>query len=196
MSLPTVPNPASWLRFPFLLVLAALFAGGVAATEAPLVPPSASATAQRDAMAKLKTMIGDWTGSGWMQLPQGRVEFHGTEKVQFKLDGLTILVEGAFFHRDEAAGVDRPVHTTLGVIWFDPASQAYRFRSWLATGAGGEHSLELIEDGWRWEIPTPYGQIRYTTRFTADTWHEIGERSAGGEWHQFFEMTLRRPPSS
>lgn len=159
------------------------------------IPPEVAVEEQRSAIEKLTMMIGRWEGTGWIVGPQGRMEFRGSEHVQLKLHGVALLVEGAFFHRDPATGEEKPSHTTLGVINFDPKSQTYRFRSWLATGTSGEHELQLTDDGWRWEMSFPGRMIRYTTRFEAQQWIEIGEMSAdGANWRQFFAMTLTKLP--
>jgi hypothetical protein len=46
----------------------------------------------------------------------------------------------------------------------------------------------------QWTLQTPSTTIRYTLRFTAKTWHEIGEFSADGgqTWQQNFQMDLYR----
>ena len=145
------------------------------------------------AMAKLDSMAGNWAGEGWMDFGGRRVPFRGTEVVQKKLNGLALLVEGSFFARPEGADRDIPVHTTLAVVSYDPTTQKYRFNTWLATGTSGEHELVLIPDGWKWELDTPRGRVRYTTTLSeAGRWLEIGERQVNGEWKQFFEMTLKK----
>jgi hypothetical protein len=148
--------------------------------------------AQIEAMAKLAHMAGEWNGEGWMDMGARRATFRGGERVQSKLDGSVMLVEGSFFSTIGEREV--PVHTTLGVIWFDPASKKYRFNTWLATGTAGQHELELLESGWRWQLETPRGgTMRYTTKLTEDEWLEIGERSTDGStWTQFFEMKLKK----
>ena len=159
-------------------------------------PPPMQAEVQREAMRRLAYMVGEWEGEGWMQSPQGRHAFRGGERVQAKLDGLALLVEGDFT-APGPDGTPMPVHRTLGVISFDPRAGAYRFRTWLATGSSGEHTLELTADGWRWHIDTPEGRIRYATRFSDDGgWHEVGEMERAGAWRQFFEMRLQRRSAS
>jgi hypothetical protein len=145
---------------------------------------------QRAAMAKLDYMVGNWQGTGWIQRGT-RETFTGGENVQRKLDGLALLVEGDFAATD-APG--RSVHKTLGVIYYDPKTRKYRFDTWLAAGSHGEHELELLDDGWRWELTYPGGTIRYTMRRgTGGDWFEIGERSPNGTtWSKFFEMTLKK----
>src|SRR5262245_19273440 len=113
---------------------------------------------QRTAMAKLDYMVGDWQGTGWIQRG-ARETFTGGERVQRKLDGLALLVEGDFAATDAPS---KSVHKTLGVIYYDTKTHKYRFDTWLAAGSHGEHELELLDDGWRWELAYPGGTIRYT----------------------------------
>jgi hypothetical protein len=151
--------------------------------------------AERAAMAKLSYMVGRWEGDGWMDMGRGREVFRGSETVQSKLRGVALLVEGDFSGKLGSSEAEGPVHTTLGVIYFDAKSAKYRFDSWLATGMAGERELTPTRDGWQWEIQTPQMRIRYTATFTPEQWFEIGERSAdGASWQKFFEMTLRKKP--
>lgn len=163
------------------------------AEETPQRPPRPEA--QLAAMKKLAYMAGEWKGSGWMDFGGRRLTFTGSERVQMKLDGLALLVEGAFFSRPEGATADVPVHTTLAVISFDPAAKKYRFNTWLAQGTSGEHELVVAENGWSWQLTHPRGTTRYTmSRPAEDEWLEIGERLAadGKSWQKFFEMRLTK----
>lgn len=161
--------------------------------------PSVQPERQRAAIDRLSAMVGDWRGEGWIEHGNGRSTFRGGERVQRKIDGLALLVEGNF-NDASASGAGSaqgaPVHNTLAVISFDPRTRKYRFTTWLATGSSGEHELELIDDGWRWMIVTPGATIRYSATFTGDEWLEIGEIHQGDRpWRQFFEMRLRRVAS-
>ncbi len=175
------------------MLATALFALAASAiAQAPRGMPTGDA--ERAAMAKLDYMAGRWEGDGWMDMG-GRHTFRGSETVQRKLRGVALVVEGDFTGKLGTSDVEGPVHTTLGVIYFDGKTSKYRFDSWLATGNFGERDLTLTADGWQWEMQTPQMRIRYTTKFTADQWFEIGERSAdGATWQKFFEMTLRKKP--
>ena len=175
------------------LLLILLFAAPslVAQETKPPAPPRPDA--QIAAIERLAYMTGTWRGEGWMEFGGRRTSFRGAEVVQQKLGGTALLVEGSFFARPPGSAADIPVHTTLGVITFDPKSETYRFRSWLATGTTGERELIVTDDGWRWEIESPRGTTRYVARFTPDgEWIETGERSSGDGWQKFFEMKLRK----
>jgi hypothetical protein len=156
--------------------------------------PDSLRTAQAAAMQRLDYMVGTWRGEGWIDYGGRRLTFRGSEQVQRKLDGLALLVEGNFLGRAPGAEREVPVHTTLAVISYAPATRRYQFDTWLASGAQGEHELLLADDGWQWEIRQPAGRIRYVMRLTPEgEWLETGERSADGTaWRQFFEMRLRK----
>jgi hypothetical protein len=172
---------------------------GDLAARPPASPPGAPAppTEQLEAMAKLRYLVGEWRGAGWIEMQPGRrLEFRGGERVQEKLGGLALLVEGRFTATPPGATQEVPVHTTLAVISYDPRAKKYLFDTWLATGTSGDHELVLTESGWHWEIRHPGGVVRYTFhRGPQGEWIEIGERSADGTtWSKFFEMTLRKEP--
>ncbi len=155
------------------------------------VPP-AQGVAPADAMKRLAFLEGRWKGEGSMAMGPGpRVAFQQTEVVAFKAGGAVVAVEGNGTHQG------RPVHQAFAVIAYDPATQGYRMRSWLANGLSKDFVLELKAQGhgytWGWEDPRA-GKIRYAMTLTPEgKWVETGERSADGTtWVSFFEMTLTR----
>ena len=167
----------------------------VCAAAAPAQMQAPTGEAERTAMARLAYMAGRWTGEGWMDMGGGRHAFRGGEVVQSKLRGAVLLVEGDFTGKVGEGGREGPVHTTLGVIFYDARAGKYRFHTWLATGQAGQYELVPKPDGWQWELELPQMRIRYTSKFTAGEWFEIGERSTDGtNWQKFFEMTLRKAP--
>jgi hypothetical protein len=177
-------------------ILAGVALSCMVVSSAAAQPPNpARLGAQKAAVSKLAFLAGKWQGDGWIEFGGRRATFTGGEHVQSKHDGLTLLVEGAFFTRIPGTDRDIPVHTTLAVIAFDPETSKYRFSTWLATGAAGVHDLKAMNDGFQWEIRTPQGVMRYTMTLTKDDeWFEIGEQSADGtsNWQRFFEMRLRK----
>ena len=149
------------------------------------------------AMKRLEYLEGNWKGEGWMlNAAGGRDTFRGGEIVQRKLGGVALLVEGSFVGRAPGADRDVPVHTTLGVISYDVETKTYRFSTWLATGGSGVRELMVTAEGWRWEIRSPQGVIRFNMTLTpTGEWLEVGERSRDGKnWQSFFEMRLRKTP--
>ena len=141
--------------------------------------------AQLAAMAKLDYMAGNWQGDGWMDMGGRRMTFRGGEKIQKKLNGVALLVEGSFFAKPEGAPTEIPVHTTLGVMYYDPKTSTYRFSSWLANGGAGAAELTVTDGGWSWKTESG---VTFTMKLTDGQWVETGE--IGGK--QFFEMRLKK----
>ncbi|HEX6203292.1 MAG TPA: hypothetical protein VF100_09835, partial [Thermoanaerobaculia bacterium] len=126
--------------------------------------------------------------------PGGRATFSSREVVEARLGGRVLVVEG--LHRSPMPDHPEPVvvHHALGVLSHDEGD-AYRFHTWLANGHGGDFAARLTGDGvlvWGYDDPRR-GEVRYTITIAGGTWREAGEaRRDGGEWHPFFEMTLRK----
>src|SRR5438552_690684 len=101
----------------------------MAQTQAPNIE------AQRAAMKKLSFLIGEWSGEASAARGPGVVlELSQTEVVQFKLDGLVLMIEGV--GRTKSDG--KPALQALGLITFEDARGTYRMRAyndgrWLET---------------------------------------------------------------
>lgn len=141
-------------------------------------------TAQQ-ALYKLSFIIGEWEGEGWMIGRDGqKYSFNQTEKVQYKLDGTAILIEG--IGRSDG----QVIHNAMAVLRYDQPEDSYRFNSYLATGLQGDFKAELIEDAFYWY---PNENIRYIIRLNdQEQWFEIGEIRRNDNWFQFFEMSLNK----
>jgi hypothetical protein len=90
---------------------------------------------------------------------------------------------------------DRVVHSALGVITRDAATGAYRIRAFRADGHMVDTVIEIGDGSYRWGFEDPRaGRIRYSVRFSADTWEEEGEisRDDGATWMPFMAMKLTR----
>ena len=174
----------------FLSALAAIaLLCGTMLAQAPPAPDPAAQAAQ---IKKLDFMVGEWQGEGWMDMPGGaRETFTSWEKVQSKLEGVALLVEG--LHKSKATG--KVVHQTLAILSFDEAAKNYRFRTSLANGRSGDYTGKVVADNvFEWGMDTPRGRIRYTIKLNdKGEWSEVGEFSADStNWRKFFEMTLRK----
>lgn len=172
------------------MIAAALLAlSSPAAAGEPAQPAPAAGLSQR--MAPLANLVGEWRGSGWMMMPDGtRQSFESRETVTPRLSGHALLVEGRHFAPGNS---QQPVHDAMAMITWDQRAGAYRFRSALASGMGGDFPLEVAPGRFAWRIDSPGGRIDYVAEFTRDTWTERGSRTgADGSKLDFFEMTLRR----
>lgn len=186
-------------RTAVLTLLPALFAASVAAAppraaetserEAERAPVQREAIAQqREAMAALARLDGEWRGTATATLPSG--EQHTmvqTERVGPLLGGTLRLIEGRGYAADGT-----PVFHAVAVLSYDVARQAYSMRSYAA-GQAGDFPFRATADGFEWEIPSPAGTTRYRARVTDGHWEQSGERLVEGQPPQrMFEMQLTR----
>lgn len=162
------------------------------------ITPAAAEAAETNApseigqrMQPLSWMVGEWHGVGWMLGPNGsRRDFTSREIVTSRLNGNALLVEGEHRQGGETRAV---VHDAMAMLTWDADRAAYRFRTALADGHGGDYPLELRANGFTWTMTLPQGRIDYQIDYQGDRWIERGFRSvANGKQVQFFEMTLSR----
>lgn len=176
-------------KFNILLILALLTFTAVSHAQRPQPP-----VRQQAEMKKLDFLVGSWQGDGWMMFgPNDRRTFTSGEVVESDLDGTILTVRG--LHKSKIPGSDREItiHNAFGVISFDTTSQSYHFQHYQATGQEGNSVGRFINGAFQWSLKDPTGaDIRFTISINdKGQWHEIGERSGnGGNWYQFFEMTL------
>jgi hypothetical protein len=115
-----------------------------------------------------------------------------TEDVQYKLDGLVLLIEGTGRNKSDGKTVFR----ALGTVSFDEERGAYKFRAYN-DGRYLETDLDLAEDGkgftWGFEM----GQIKthYVMRLNQKgEWTEVGEVTIGGQPpRKFVELRVGKP---
>jgi hypothetical protein len=140
-------------------------------------------------MAKLPPLVGIWKGEGWIRTGPGEQQrFVGQERVEYRLEGRAILIEGKHWTPDRT----RLVHDALAILTFDPASKNYLFRTQVAGRTPGDYRGHMEGDAFVWEMPNPRGDIRYVIRIEHDEWIEIGAMKSGEDWLPFFEMRLKR----
>lgn len=159
-------------------------------------PPSPDLAQQREHMAQLRFLQGTWQGSGWMEWQPGqRSSFSGSEKVETRLDGLILIVEGQHTVRIPNEGTERVIHHALGVLSWDEAAGHYRFDTRLIDGYSAAGTGRMQDGKFVWSPGKSNGmETRYTIGLDDEgRWSEIGERSQDGKtWKQFFAMTLER----
>ena len=162
-----------------------LIAPMVAAQE---IQPTGSAE-QRDAIAALSFMDGEWRGQAVSYGPGGvRTELIQTERVGPLLGGSVRVVEGRGYDADGATAFN-----ALGVISWNETEDRYEFSAW-ANGRHGIYDLQRTDSGFVWEVPAgPGAVIRYNATVQDGVWHEVGDYvREGGQPMRFFEMTLTR----
>lgn len=152
-----------------------------------------------DEMRKLDWWLGEWSGPASIQMGPGKPQqVLQSERVQSKLGGRVIVVEGLGKRMMEDGSAGEVVHDALAVISYDEKAKQYVFDAWTARDGHVRAWLEAGEKQTaKWGFETPQGaKIRYSIQLTeAGEWSEIGEFSRDGtQWLKFFEMTLKKKP--
>jgi len=149
---------------------------GLTATAQPAAQ-SASAV-QQGAMKKLAFMAGRWSGPITITEEHGApLQLTQTEDVQYKLDGLLLLVEGK---STDAGG--KTAFSALAVISYDDATQAYRIRAYH-DGRYVDAELKVLADGFSWGFPAGPVQVTNTVRLNSK-----------GEWQETTDVQFGSNP--
>jgi hypothetical protein len=131
--------------------------------------------AQKEAMQKLAFIVGNWRGPATVVLGRGEpLQLTQTELVQYKLDGLIMLVEGAGL---DAEG--KVVFSALATISYDDATGTYRFRA-HNRGRYLETELKVSEKGFSWGYTAGPLTVENVMTLDADgTWVETTDAKFG-----------------
>jgi len=173
-----------------------LFLAALVATAAAQMPSPPDRDAKLGAMRELDFLVGDWRGSGWMQMgPQMRIDFKSREIVERKLGGMIVAIEGIHEGVPPGSTDSVTVHHAFAVLSYDAQAKKYRFRSWLENGLAGDYEATVNAGTLEWGYEDPRrGRIRYIIRLDdKGQWQETGDFSKDGTtWMPFFAMTLSR----
>jgi hypothetical protein len=137
--------------------------------------------AQRAAMKKLSFLAGEWAGEARVLRGPGEpMELIQTEKAQYKLDGLLLMIEGV--GRTKSGG--QPALRALGIISYDDESQTYHMRAF--------NDGRFLET----EVRIPPGSQSLTWGFALG---EISTKSVlriddSGAWTELHEITIGSQP--
>lgn len=171
---PSFPIP----RFSSGMCLAGVFTFSLSFTAAAQQPVSNGADIQREAMHKLAFLAGRWSGPvNIIRGPGESLHLTQSENVQYKLDGLVLLIEGKSISADGKAQF-----SALATISFDDATRTYRIRAYN-NGHYLDTELSLLADGFSWGFPA--GPVR-----VVNTMH----LTAKGEWKEATEATMDNAP--
>jgi hypothetical protein len=159
-----------------LLVVAVVIAPGLALPAQQ--PESPSVNAQRDAMHKLSFLVGHWSGPITINRGPGEVlHLTQTEDVEYKLDGLVLLIEG----RSTSAN-GKVVFSALATVAYDDASHAYNFRAYNE-GRYLDTNLSVPSNGFSWGFASGPAHIVNKMHLTDK-----------GQWDEVTEVTLGPNP--
>ena len=146
---------------------------------------------QRIAMKKLSFLVGSWSGEAHVQrAANAPTTLAQTEEVQFKLDGLALVIEGTGTLTDHT-----PVLQALGIISYEDETDTYHIRAWN-DGRFLESDVQLLEDGksLRWGFGV--GHIRSSSLLQIDKegqWTETAELIIGSDPpKKLMDLTVRR----
>jgi hypothetical protein len=151
----------------------------------------------KEKMKVFTSWTGRWQGEGSMQMGPGEPKKSSIdERIEFKLDGMILQVEGIGKTIDPATKQESVVHHAFAILSFDKGTSQYKFRTYLKDGRSTQAWFNVVSDNnYQWGFDTPQGKIRYTIVMNppAKTWSEIGEFSADGTtWRKFFDMNLKK----
>ncbi|MGA8087739.1 MAG: hypothetical protein WCA10_10555 [Terracidiphilus sp.] len=150
-------------------------------------PQTSSVAAQREAMKKLAFLAGNWSGPVSISRGPGEpLKLTQTESVQFKLDGLVLLIQG------KSAGPDgKAQFQALATVSYDDAAHVYRFRAYN-DGRYVDTELTVNPDGFAWGFNAGPAKIQNTMHLNPKgEWHETTDVSfASNPPHRSVEMLL------
>jgi len=172
-----------------ILLLAATFA--FAAIGSTAQPSPNSLDAQRAAMQKLAFLAGRWSGPVTIARGPGEpLRLTQSEDVQFKLDGLVLLVQG-----QSTGPAGRVEFQALATVAYDDAAHAYRIRAYNG-GHYVDTELSVLPEGFSWGFPAGPAKVVNTMHLTAKgEWRETSEVAfSSNPPHRSVEMLLVHKP--
>ena len=141
-------------------------------------PVSNDVDAQREAMRKISFLAGHWSGPITIVRGPGEpLHLTQTENIEYKLDGLVLLVEGKSTSAD-----GKVLFSALATITYDDASHIYRFRAY-SDGRYLDTECSVAANGFSWS-------------FTAGPAHIVNAMhlTSKGEWAEVTEVTIGSNP--
>ena len=154
-------------------------------------PPSNSVDVQREAMHKLSFLAGHWSGPVTIVRGPGEpLHLAQTEDVEYKLDGLVLLIQG------KSTSADGQVpFSALATVAYDDASHTYHFRAYNA-GHYLDTELSVPTNGFSWSFTSGPAHIVNTMHLTAKgEWDEVTDVTVGSNPpHRSVEMHLQHQP--
>jgi hypothetical protein len=169
--------------------LAAAFVASFGLSLAAQQPGANGVDLQREAMRKLSFLAGHWSGPiTIIRGPGEPIRLTQTENVEYKLDGVVILIEGKSTDADGKAQFN-----ALATIAYDDASHTYHLRAYN-NGHYLDTELSVPANGFSWSYAAGPAQIVNTMHLTdKGEWNEVTDVTVGGNPpHRSVEMLLQR----
>jgi hypothetical protein len=152
----------------------------------------------KEKMKSFTSWIGRWQGNGEIRMGPGEPKRSVVdERIESKLDGTLLLIEGIGKSTDPITKQENIAHHALAILSYDQTSEQYKFNSYLQDGRSTQAWFNVLEENkYQWGFEAGGNNIRYS--ITLDpiqhTWNEVGEfsRDKGTTWLKFFEMNLKK----
>jgi hypothetical protein len=114
----------------------------------------------KEKMKIFDAWVGHWQGEGQMQMGPGEPKKSSVdEKIESKLDGIVLLIEGIGKAEDPSTKKPTVVHHALATLSYDMITSQYKFRSFLKDGRSTDAWLISTGEGkfqWGFDIPKPH----------------------------------------
>jgi hypothetical protein len=151
-------------------------------------PGSSSVHVQLEAMRRLSFLTGHWSGPVTIIRGPGEpLRLTQSEDVEYKLDGLVLLIEG------KSTGADGQVEfSALATIAYDDVSHSYRFRAYN-DGNYLDTELSAPVNSFSWSFTAGPAHIVNTMHLTdKGEWDEVTDETVGtNPPHRSMEMQLQ-----
>ena len=170
--------PITTFRNSLILPILLLVSGAFGRSLASQAPAPNGVDVQQEAMQKLSFLAGRWSGPVTIVRGPGEpLHLTQTEDVQYKLDGLVLLVEGKSTDADGKASF-----SALATVAYDDATHTYHFRAYNS-GRYLDTELSIVGNGFSWG-------------FTAGPAHVVNAMhlTDKGEWNEVTETTIGSNP--
>jgi hypothetical protein len=147
-------------------LLLAAYVGVIALAQ----PQQPNVAAQREAMKKLEFLVGRWQGPASVSRGPGEpLRITQSENVQFKLDGLVLLIEGEGRNAD-----GKVVFGALATVVYDDTTSTFRFRA-HSDGRYLDTELKVEANGFSWGYTAGPVKVSNTMRLNEGEWIETTE---------------------
>ena len=141
-------------------MISVLFLGTLLAQQ-----PDYQAAKQREEVAKLSFIVGEWEGKGWFAGGPQKTVVDSYEKVELKAGGTALFITG--LHRMTPPGSERPVtvHDAAAMLYYDLEKSSLSMRAQLASGAISLPSRSILAKGFPGRSIGRMAQARLTRWF-------------------------------
>ncbi len=150
---------------------------------------------QKEAIQKLRWMIGNWTGKSFVNMDDEKRVTHIRETVQSSLDGTILLINVRATDADSISHKQSLAYTSFSVVSYDITNKKYRWTSWRTNGRDYEEEPFMAGDN-SFEYTTKENGkgVRYKANLSSNgEFLETGEYQINNtSWQEFINMKLTK----